>query len=101
MFNKARYLSRGINEEVDIRIQLAIWTLIDILNNDTNIEVDYLQIFKIRKDGNFVRIQHEQECPKYKSIHMIDADDIQIDSQIKIYVIDSGEYATMLFSNEY
>ncbi|UZP04715.1 hypothetical protein JW813_06810 [Clostridium botulinum] len=101
MFNKGRYLTRGINEEVDIRIQLAVWTLIDILNNDTDIEVDYLQIFKVRKDGNFVRIQHEQECPKYKSIHMIDADDIQIDGQIKIYVIDSGEYATMLFPNEY
>lgn len=101
MFNKERFVTRGISEEVDIRIQLAIWTLIDILNNNTNIEVDYLQIFKVRKDGNFVIIQHEQECPKYKSIHMIDADDIQIDSEIKIYAIDSGEYSTILFPYEY
>ena len=34
MFNKnSRYISRQVNEEVDIRLQLSIWTLIDILKD--------------------------------------------------------------------
>lgn len=31
MFNKSsRYVTRGVNEEIDIRIQLAIWSFIDL-----------------------------------------------------------------------
>ena len=32
MFKKEnRYVTRGVSDEVDIRLQLAMWTLIDIL----------------------------------------------------------------------
>lgn len=50
MFNKnSRYISRQVNEEVDIRLQLSIWTLIDILKDKGKVELDYLQIFKLKK----------------------------------------------------
>ena len=32
---------------------------------------------------------------------MIDVDDIQLDNEVKIYVIDSEEYSTMLYPSEY
>lgn len=35
MFKKDnRYVTRGVNEEVDIRLQLIMWSMIDKLNND-------------------------------------------------------------------
>ena len=100
MFKKEnRYVTRGVSDEVDIRLQLAMWTLIDILKD--KVEIDYLQIFKLKKENRFIKIQHEQEIPKYKSVHMIDVDDIQLDNEVKIYVIDSEEYSTMLYPSEY
>lgn len=102
MFKKEnRYVTRGVSDEVDIRLKLAMWTLIDILKDKGKVEIDYLQIFKLKKENRFIKIQHEQEIPKYKSVHMIDVDDIQLDNEVKIYVIDSEEYSTMLYPSEY
>lgn len=102
MFKKEnRYVTRGVSDEVDIKLQLAMWTLIDILKDKGKVEIDYLQIFKLKKENRFIKIQHEQEIPKYKSVHMIDVDDIQLDNEVKIYVIDSEEYSTMLYPSEY
>ena len=102
MFKKEnRYVTRGINEEIDIKIQLAIWSLIDILKEDGKVKLDYLQIFKIEHENNFIKIEHEQEVPKYKSTHILAVDGIKVNGKIKVYVIDSGECSTMLFSEEY
>ena len=93
-----RYVTRGVNEEIDIRIQLAIWSFIDNLNLKGNIELDYLQVFKLRKEGNKIVINQSQEVPEYSSTYEMDIEDIQIDDEIKIYVIDNGvEGSTMLF----
>lgn len=102
MFKKDnRYVTRGVNEEVDIRIQMIIWSMIDNLKCKGNIELDYLQIFKIRKEGNKIVINQSQEVPEYSCTYEIEIDDIQIDDEIKIYVIDNGEYSTILFPLEY
>ena len=98
MFKKDnRYVTKGVNDEVDIRLQLIMWSMIDKLKNEGNVEVDYLQIFKIRKEGNNIVISQSQEVPEYSYTYEIELEDIQIDDEIKLYVIDSGEYSTMLF----
>lgn len=66
MFKKNnRYVTRGVNEKVDIRLQLIIWSMIDKLKDKGNVEVDYLQIFKIRKEANKILINQSQEVPEY------------------------------------
>lgn len=102
MFKNNRYVTRGVNEEIDIRLQMIIWSMIDKLKDKGNVEVDYLQIFKIRKEGNKVVINQSQEVPKYSCTYEIELEDIQLDDEIKVYVIDSGEeFSTMLFPGEY
>ena len=102
MFKKDnRYVTRGINEEVDIRLQLIMWNMIDKLNDEGNVELDYLQVFKLRKEGNKIVINQSQEVPEYSCTYEIEIEDVQIDNEIKLYVIDSGEYSTMLFPSEY
>ena len=65
MFKKDnRYVTKGVNDEVDIRLQLIMWSMIDKLKNEGNVEVDYLQIFKIRKEGNNIVISQSQEVPE-------------------------------------
>ena len=102
MFKKNnRYVTRGINEEVDIRLQLAMWSMIDKLKDEGTIELDYLQVFKIRKEGNKIIINQSQEVPEYSSTCEIEIEGVQVDDEIKVYLIDSGDYSTMLFPYEY
>ena len=102
MFKKDnRYVTRGVNEEVDIRLQLIMWSMIDKLKDEESVELDYLQVFKLRKEGNKIVINQSQEVPEYSCTYEIELEDIQIDDEIKVYVIDSGEYSTMLFPSEY
>ena len=103
MFKKDnRYVTRGVNEEVDIRLQLMIWSMLDKLNDEGNVELDYLQVFRIRKEGNKVIINQSQEIPKYSCTYEIELEDIQIDDKIKLYVIDNGfEGSIILFPWEY
>ena len=97
-----RYVSRKVNEEVDIRIQMIIWSMIDKLKDEGVIEVDYLQIFKIRKEGKNIVINQSQEVPEYSCTYEIELEDIQIDDEIKLYVIDNGfEGSIILFPWEY
>ena len=102
MFKKDnRYVIRGINEEVDIRLQLIMWSMIDKLKDEGNVELDYLQVFKIRREGKKIVVNQSQEVPEYSCTYEIELEDIQIEDEIKVYVIDSGEYSTMLFPSEY
>lgn len=102
MFNKnSRYVTRGINKEIDIRLQIIMWSMIDKLKDEGNVELDYLQVFKLRKEDNKIVIKQSQEVPEYSYTYEIELEDIQIDDEIKIYVIDSGEYSTMLLPSEY
>lgn len=102
MFKKDnRYVTRGVNEEVDVRLQLIMWSMIDKIKDEGNVELDYLQVFRIRKEGKKIVISQSQEVPEYSCIYEIELEDIQIDDEIKVYVIDSGEYYTMLFPSEY
>lgn len=96
-----RYITRGVNDEVDIRLQFLMWSIIDNLNEKGNVKVDYLQVFKLRKEGAFIVIKHYQEVPKYKKAYTLELEDIELNNNLKIYVIDSGEYATMLLPEEY
>lgn len=103
MFKKDnRYVTRGVNEKVDIRLQLMIWSMLDKLKDEGNVELDYLQVFRIRKEGNKIVISQSQEVPEYSCTYEIELEDIKIDDEIKVYVIDSGEeFSTMLFPGEY
>ena len=103
MFKKDnRYVTREVNEEVDIRLQLIMWSMLDKLKDEGNVELDYLQIFKIRKDGNKIVINQSQEVPEYSYTYEIELEDIQIDDEIKLYVIDNGfEGSIILFPWEY
>lgn len=96
MFRGQRYLTRGIRDQIDINIQVAMWRMIENLK----CEVDYLQIFEIEQmRDNQVRITHSQEEPEYKSETVMTG--IVKSNHIKIYIIDDSEYSTMLLASEY
>lgn len=103
MFNGEKYITRGIYENVDVRLQLMLWEMIEILRSKY-IELDYLQIFNISNRNGKIIIEHSQEVPEYKVKYSLDIKDINLNEDIKIYVINSGEekaILTMLLTEEY
>ena len=96
MFDKERYLTRGISNEIPFEIQLLLWSMID----EIRIKKDYLQVCEIEpiKD-NLLKIEHRQEVPKYKKEIVVKNRGIK--SKIKLFVIDEGDYSIMMLSEEY
>lgn len=94
-----RYLSRRAHEIVPIEIQILMWSMIDDLKS--KIELDYLQIFRLKKKEDRVIIEHEQEVPPYKERYELQESHISIEHDVKIYVIDSIDYSTMILADEY
>ncbi len=94
MFNNQRYLTKGVQLEIPIELQLFMWSCIDRLPP----ERDYLQVFNLSKIGNLQRISHSSEQPEYHMEYLIPCDNPVI---AKVYIIDSEDYSTMLLASEY
>lgn len=102
-FKNERFMTRGINSEVPLSIQICLWGLVDNLVN-SDIETDYLQVFELKSTNNAdgsisLHIKHKQEVPQYSSEYTIKNVEVEIND--KIYVIDDVTHSTMLFAREY
>ena len=87
MFKNAKYITRGVQSEIPIELQLFMWGCIGSVP-----EPDYLQIFRLEPMKTMQKITHEQEQPQFKREYHITA---------KVYIIDDGEHSTMLLAEEY
>jgi len=96
MFDKMRYLTRGINAEVSISIQMRLWQMIETMDPPK----DYLQVFILEQlPDRTVRITHRQEEPEYENTVQVVG---ELSSEnLRIFVIDDGDYSTMLLASEY
>ena len=103
---QSRYMTRGIAEELPFLYQILLWDTIDKLR-DSGQRMDYLQIFKITttenpdREGKLLSIIHSQERPRYQKQYELPISKDSESVNGKIYVIDDGEYATMLWADEY
>lgn len=96
MFDKDIYLTRGVSKEIPFEVQLLMWSMI----GEVTTNKDYLQAFEIEPiKSNLLKIEHRQEVPKYKKEIVVR--NVGINSKVNIFVIDYGEYATMMLSEEY
>lgn len=100
--NSTRYITKGIQQEIPIELQLLLWRFIDALK-DQMMEVDYLQVFEltIGKVGDlpFQMIIHREESPQYSKTYKILTKEV-VDA--KIFVIDDENgHSTMMLAGEY
>ena len=93
--NKKRYLTRGVDAEIPLEIQLFLWNAIDHMPETK----DYLQCFRLSDVNGLQVIEHSAEQPEYQMQYIL----TQIEKPVtaKIYCIDSEEYCTMLLAEEY
>ncbi len=101
MFDWPRYLTSGVQAEVPIEIQVLLWMLIDDLEDKDGFQIDYLQVFELRaiNEGEYNQlIVHHQEVPEYREEYRIT---VSSPLTVKVWVIDSTDYCTMLLPSEY
>ena len=101
-FTDNRYITCGVQAEIHPILQASLWNMID--NDISNgLPVDYLQIFKLkpvmRNGKECQEIIHLQEQPKRDKKTIVDFGITPVSA--KIFVIDSGEYVTMMLASEY
>lgn len=93
MFKNAKYLTRGVQSEIPIELQLFMWGCIGSVP-----EPDYLQIFRLQSMKTMQKIIHEQEEPEYRKEYLLKSD---APITAKVYIIDDGDHSTMLLAEEY
>lgn len=103
MFENPRYMTRGIQENVSLDLQIILWRLID----DRKVKghkLDYLQVFELSSETvgeqTLQIVLHRQEQPQYRSTHRFVPIQHPLE-KIRIWVVDDGEHSTMLFPSEY
>lgn len=102
MFSSNRYVTKGVHDEVEQDIQQLLWSIIDVRKNrgDT---MDYLQVFELFvevQEGRAVqKVCNRQEQPYHQET--ITFKSVERPIQTTIWVIDSGDYCTMLYPHEY
>lgn len=94
MFKNGRYITRGVQLEIPIELQLFMWSCIDSMSKPK----DYFQVFKLEKMDGKQNISHSSEQPDYHMEYLFPSDNPITE---KLYIIDDGEHSTMLLANEY
>lgn len=101
-FNGSKYITKGIESKISLRVQIALWQAIDKLKQ-SEIALDYLQVFNIITVNigkeKVLKIEHKQEQPAYCQTYVLE--NISDDVDAKIFVIDDVDYVTMLLAEEY
>lgn len=93
--SKGRYLTRGIDAEIPIDIQIFMWEAVDRMSEPK----DWLQVFNLSVENGLQVIKHTSEQPKFDMTYILMTLTKAVTA--KIYIIDDGGHCTMLLAEEY
>ena len=94
MFQNKRFLTRSVQAELPVELQLFLWNCIDQLPE----EQDYFQVFALKEIDGKQHIHHFSEQPEYSKEYQISTEK---PITAKVYVIDDTDHSTMLLAKEY
>jgi hypothetical protein len=94
-----RYVTRSVDNTVPIETQFFLWSLIDDQVENGN-ALDYFQKFELKVSTKGQEIVHSQEEPKWSQETLLPIPNECCITET-IWVIDSGDYQTMLFPEDY
>ena len=93
--SKGRYLTRGIDAEIPIDIQIFMWEAVDNMPEPK----DWLQVFNLSVENGLQVIKHTSEQPKFEMTYILTALTKAVTA--KVCIIDDGDHCTMLLAEEY
>lgn len=92
--SKGRYLTRGVDAEIPIALQVMMWQAVDQMPEPK----DYLQVFRLSEENGLQIVHHTSEQPQFEMTYIVEA---KKPVTAKVYIIDDGERCTMLLAEEY
>ena len=92
--SKGRYLTRGVDAEIPLYLQVFLWECVDRMPASK----DYLQVFRLSGKHGLQVIQHTAEQPQFAMTYIAKAKN---PVTAKVYIIDDGDHCTMLLAEEY
>lgn len=99
---ETRFLTQQIADKMPMPLQIFLWTAIEDLQKD-GLPLDYLQVFTFKKvaDGLYA-IEHTQEQPDRNIVYYVTGNDLGVENVVgrKVYIIDDGDYSTIMFAEE-
>ncbi|WP_289137767.1 DUF960 family protein [uncultured Brevibacillus sp.] len=102
-FSSARYVTRGVSQQVPLVLQLALWQIIDERKERGDV-LDYLQVFELSiewKDGEpLQKVLNRQEEPSLEVAFFVKWVETPLNA-VTIWVVDSDSYSTMMFPSEW
>lgn len=93
--SKGRYLTRGVDAEILIDIQIFMWEAVDNMPEPK----DWLQVFNLSVENGLQIIHHTSEQPEFDMTYILTALTKAVTA--KVYIIDDGDHCTMLLAEEY
>ena len=94
IFNNKRFITCGVNAEIEPLLQILMWNLIDQMPVSKK---DYLQVFSLSETDGKLKVIHTQEEPQYEKEYVFNLKPITA----KIFVIDDDTHSTLLMNFEY
>ncbi|MFD2370573.1 DUF960 family protein [Brevibacillus sp. GCM10020057] len=103
LFSTERYVTRGVNELVPVELQLLLWSILE-KRMERGDQLDYLQLFELSAemvDGEpLQKVINRQEQPFHEEVFYVDHTE-NLANGVTVWIMDSGEYSTMLLPDEY
>jgi hypothetical protein len=95
---KQKYITAGVCDQISLPTQMVIWQLAASLP----LEADYLQVFRLKpgvKDSRIIQIiEQSQEQPEFQRTFSFYCEE---PVTAKLFLIDDGDYITLLLASEY
>ncbi|MFQ9436715.1 MAG: DUF960 family protein [Ruminococcus callidus] len=67
--SKGRYLTRGVDAEIPIELQVLMWQAVDQMPEPK----DYLQVFRLSKESGLQIVHHTSEQPQFEMTYIVEA----------------------------
>ena len=96
---KNRYKTRAIADKLHMEIQVLLWNLIDY-QQEAGEQLDYLQVFELKKRHNKQLIIHRQEEPAREREYTVTLEHGS-PVNLTVWCIDDGSHETMLLPSDY
>jgi len=96
-----RYMTRGIQADIPMEIQLFLWNLQTEIRKNSK-EIDYLQVYDLEIENGNQKVRHSSEEPEYEKEYVIQVEE-PVTAKIFIVEDDFSTYLveTMLLAEEY
>ena len=93
MFEKSkdRYLTRGVDAEIPLYLQMFLWDAVDNMPEPK----DYLQVFRFSEENGLQIVHHTSEQPQFEMTYIAETEK---PVTAKVYIIDDGDHCTMLLA---